>query len=136
MGKHKQKPTVELPTFEDRELIEDGVKVTFEYIGEGWCGDYNPEDSEDTPLLRFNVFAHESLKNPFSEESPVKDGYGYMLDSSYCTGMPINTPKEIIDMALRSIMDEICDDVRIGRSIKKKCEMLSWLKPSYFKMKA
>ena len=36
-------------------LEEDGIRVEWEDIGEGICGDYNPEDPDDIPLLRFSV---------------------------------------------------------------------------------
>jgi len=113
-------------------LIEDKVKVIFEDIGEGWNGDYNPDDPDDVSLYRFDVFAHESLKNEYAEDSMIEDGYGFMLDSSYCTQMPTNTPKPIMDMALKRIMEEVKDAVIDGYSIKKICEGLSWLSPSDF----
>ena len=111
------------------ELVEDNVKVVFEYIGEGYEGNYNQADPEDTKLLRFDVFAHESLNNPYAEHPTKDDGFGYMLDSSYCTHLPLNLPEDDINKALRVIMDEVKGEVIAGHSIKRICEHLSWLCP-------
>jgi len=35
------------------------VRVELEWIGEGYEGDYDPEDPEDVPLLRFTVYRRE-----------------------------------------------------------------------------
>ena len=35
------------------EYEEGGVRVCWEDIGEGICGDYDPDDPDDIPLLRF-----------------------------------------------------------------------------------
>jgi len=110
------------------ELIEDNVKVVFEYIGEGYDGG----DPEDTKLLRFDVFAHKSLNNPYSEDSIKDDGFGYMLDSSYCTHLPLNLPEDVINKALRVIMNEVKYEVIAGHPIKRICEHLSWLCPDDF----
>jgi hypothetical protein len=119
--------------FEDHVLIEGGVKVILEHIQEGWNGYYDPEDPEDEPLIRFNVFAHKKLMNPYAEYSYGDDKYHYMSDSSYCTQMPTNISKKMIDRALKVIMYEVKDAVIGGNSIKKTCERLSWLSPNDFK---
>ena len=110
------------------DLVEDNVRVVFEYIGEGYNGDYDPTDPEDKPLLRFDVFADVHLKNPYSED-PILGDFGYMLDSSYCTALPVEMPEDVINKALRVIMDEVKGEVIAGHSIKRICEHLSWLCP-------
>jgi len=97
------------------ELIDGDVKVEWSDIGEGLDGFYNPDDPDDVALLRFDV----SRWDHFDWE-PVDD-------ASYCTRVPVDTPKERLGELLRSIMDEVGDDVRAGISIKKKCEALSWI---------
>ena len=37
------------------ELIKDRVKVEWVELGEGWWGDYDPDDPMDEELLRFDV---------------------------------------------------------------------------------
>ena len=78
-------------------------------------GHHDPEDEE---LLRFDV----SRKN--GEEWEAID------DASYCTQMPVGTPKKILKKALQYIMVMIGSRASSGLSIKKLCEELSWLGPN------
>ena len=32
---------------DEMELVKDNIKVVLENIGEGLCGDYNPDDPDD-----------------------------------------------------------------------------------------
>jgi len=103
-------------------LIRNSVKVEFENIGEGRCGDYDPDDPDDVNLLRFSVYylCDEIAWVPVD-------------DASYCTQLPANTSREILEQATRRIMDEVEDAVRSGDSVKKMCEELSWMSPDWFK---
>ena len=104
------------------ELVRDNVKVEWVNLGEGWDGDYDPDDPEDTNLLRFDVSCRDSINDEWSE---VDDG-------SYCTQMPANTPSKILMLALVEIMDLIYNDIMsVGRS-KRICEKMSWLCPEDF----
>lgn len=96
-------------------LITENVKVEWVDLGEGIHGDYNPENPNDVPLLRFDVYRWEGF-----DWEPVDD-------ASYCTNIPVDTPEETLIGLLGVIMEEVGDDVRDGISIKKKCEGLSWL---------
>jgi hypothetical protein len=110
------------------ELIFDGkVKVTLEDIGEGYEGDYNPNDPTDVPLLRMDVMAHKSVENDYAEDGG--DDWKQMSDSSYCTFLPVNDA-ESAHAALKVIMDNVKEKVLAGQSIKKICERLSWLSPT------
>lgn len=98
------------------EYIKDNVKVSFEDIGEGINGFYNPDDPDDVALLRFDVY------------SLTSDGeWDAIDDASYCTNVPVSTDPEKVNQLLETIMCEVYDDVCAGISIKKKCEGLSWL---------
>jgi hypothetical protein len=108
----------------DIQLIENKVKVTLSWIGEGTDGDYDPDNMEDAPLLRFDVFAHKSLKNPYAED--VGRVWCYMLDSSYCTYLHAFN-KKTAKKAIKIIMSEVKDEVLAGHSIKRLCEGLSWM---------
>lgn len=106
-----------------RLIKNDIVAVEWEDIGEGWNGEYNPDDPKDTPLLRFYV---------------QKNNGGLWEDvegASYCTQMPADTNDQILVRALGSIIQEIYDAVVDNSSIKKACERLSWLCPDDFKNK-
>lgn len=105
--------------FKDREFYREffwsDFKVLWEYIGEGLSGDYNPEDEEDYPHLRFACY-----KRP---EDHVKGEFEWeqMEDASYCTCLPISTPKTILKLASDEIMKEL------NGCYKKPLEKLSWL---------
>jgi hypothetical protein len=102
-------------------LIKDRVKVEWSELGEGLCGDYNPDDPDDIELLRFDV-------------SELINGEWEMVDdASYCTQMPVSTtPKQRQD-SLKWIMSEVYDGIMGGYSIKKICEFLSWISPESLK---
>ena len=95
------------------------VKVEFEWIGEGWDGDYDEEDPDDTPLLRFSVYR--------------LDGHVWEAidDASYCTRMPATSDVELVMDAAQYVMDRIEYLVLNDYSIKKACEHLSWIHPDW-----
>lgn len=97
------------------ELIDGDVRVTWSELGEGYNGFYNPEDPEDNELLRFDVYRWDGI-----DWEPVDD-------ASYCTRVTVDTPPERQTELLRQIMDVVKDDVLAGISIKRKCELLSWI---------
>jgi hypothetical protein len=109
-------------------LEEDNVKVELSWIGEGWNGDYQADDPNDEPLLRFDISAHKSLNNPYAEPDNG-DGWEPILDASYCTQL-LACDKPIAIKALRHIMDVVKPEVLRGYSIKKVCERLSWISDS------
>lgn len=87
------------------------VTVQFENLGEGHCGDYNPDDPDDENLLRFTVYMD-------GEE---------VEDASYCTTIPANTDVIVVTKAAERILKEVYDPLQAGYSIKKLCETLSWI---------
>ena len=112
-------------SFKELDLIRDGKKVTWEYLGEGWSGDYNPDDPEDTQLLRFSCSQIVDIDTDDGDD--LTEGWQELPDSSYCTRMPINTPYSILAEAAARIMQEI-EDV----NYKKALEQLSYLCPEDF----
>lgn len=101
------------------ELIDGDLKVEFIDIGEGWCGDYNPDDSEDEELLRFYV-SRRGRKDADEEEWIDLD------DGSYCTAMPVSAPEDIQRRALDVLMREARDSLE-GGGFKKTMEWMSWI---------
>ncbi|MDE1821060.1 MAG: hypothetical protein KGJ23_08045 [Euryarchaeota archaeon] len=115
-------------------ISRDGqVKVEWEETGEGWQGDFDPDDPEDEELLRFYVY-----RKVGREWHPVEDG-------SYCTAMPVATSPAIRKRALVALMNELYDGARDGRvepgryevdgasGFKRRAEEMSWLCPNDFK---
>ena len=89
------------------------ITAVWEAIGEGWSGDYNPDDPNDTELLRFSVYL----------------GDEQMEDASYCTQMPVGTDEAILRRALELILD-----AAETPSPKRALEELSWVKPADFQV--
>ena len=58
------------------------MKVEWDYIGEGYNGEYDPSDPNDVQLLRFWVVDEEGDDVP---------------DCSYCTLLPADTAQDILD---------------------------------------
>ena len=97
------------------ELTKDKVRVELVELGEGKCGDYDPDDPDDIELLRFDV-------------SIFTDGEWQDIDdASYCTQLPTSATPEQKQSALEWIMNEVYDGALGGYSIKKICEVLSWI---------
>lgn len=92
-------------------LVRNHRKVTFSHIGEGWNGDYNPNDPDDTPLLRFDIY------------EMVNGEWEQMDDASYCTGLSVDADPETIREALEVVMNSTYDLERV----KREAERLSWL---------
>jgi hypothetical protein len=99
------------------------VMVSWEWLDEGECGDYDPDDPEDYPHLRFSVYKKGFSASDHLNPNPVEA----IDDSSYCTLMPIDTPKETLIKLAEYILNCVEDDVKNGNSIKKCCERLSWI---------
>jgi hypothetical protein len=100
------------------------VAVEWEYIGEGFSGEYDPDDGDDQELLRFSVL------------QATNQGFGHMEweqveMASYCTHVPADTSDELLVWGLAYIMERVYEDVVAGRSVKRTCEDLSWMNRSH-----
>ena len=125
--------------FEDFSLIsKDGrVKVVLEYIGEGNSGDYQPDDPDDKPLLRFSVYRRYYPGKPinpyFADDiTPVefKDalgGWRPVTDGSYCTLLTTSLPRRLVHKAARIILEAVQEDISCEYRCKRRMEELSWL---------
>ena len=131
-----------LITCGDLELIEGNVKVCLENIGEGACGSYDPEDPDDEPLLRFSVFGNRTaIEKELGRDAfdHAWEGFGCdeewvaLADASYCTNIPATLPEADLRALLALLMEEVKGPVCDGNSIKKLCERLSWISPSWLK---
>ena len=108
-------------------MHDDVIKVEFINIGEGYNGDYNPEDLEDAELLRFAVYIQRDCSD---DELDEDDGWVEVEDSSYCTCIQADTDKDKIYKAINVIFDEYKNHVthiRNDGSVKKLGESLSWI---------
>lgn len=112
------------------ELVRDNVKVAWEAIGEGLCGDYNPKDPDDVEFLRFYV-------------SVFRDGeWEEKENASYCTCFPVSSSQQEQMAGLMLLMDRFHEVLsgNIDASVKKLGEELSWISPdavqSYLKKRS
>jgi len=107
--------------FEEISVVsKDGlVKVTLDWLGEGNDGDYQENDPEDAPLLRYDVYR---LQKPGDEmdsfflddTSPVSDPNGEwrpVADGSYCTLLRADDPKDHLILAAQDILAAISGDI-------------------------
>lgn len=99
-------------TFAEISEKRGNLEAIWEWIGEGWDGDYDKDDPDDTPLLRFSV---------------MKDGE-QLDDASYCTRMPIDSPEWMLRRALEILLDVAESET----SPKRRFEELSWFEPADF----
>ena len=92
-----------------------GVRVTVEFIGEGLSGDWNPDDPNDQPLLRFSV------------EDGLSGEWEAVRRGSYCTQIPATTPRRLIIETAGYIWSKVAPFIWRREGIKQICEELSWL---------
>ena len=95
------------------------LRVSLDWEGEGLCGEYDPGDPGDVPLLRFVV----DIKNDEGEWEELED-------ASYCTCVSANAPLRVQEEIAQHILSEYADVVDAyppAVSVKKLGERLSWL---------
>ena len=101
---------------------DDVIRVEFVTLGEGYYGDYNPDNPDDEELIRFDVYA-KGLEG-FENEWEMVD------DASYCTSIPVDTPIEELEEKIEIIFKEyrnVAEHILQGGSVKKLGEALSWI---------
>ncbi len=102
------------------EKCDDLLKVELEHIGEGYQGDYDENDPEDAPLMRFTAY----VRDP---EDPDMD-WEVVEDSSYCTYLSANDPEEKLQAAVEILFKRFRDAITeypFEGSVKKLGEELS-----------
>jgi len=85
--------------------------VEFDYIDEGNSGDYNDDDPDDVPRLRFYCYRYE----------PIEEDY-WELGYSYCTMLTPLVSKAV----LHRYADMIADALDSG-SPKRRIEEITWI---------
>ena len=97
---------------------DDVIKVEFLNIGEGYNGDYNPQDPDDEPLIRFDV-------------SICEDGqWREVDDASYCTKLKVSEKLDVLEEKITAVFNryrDVVDHILAGGSVKKLGEELSWI---------
>ena len=104
--------------FETVELIKDNVLVEIDWLEDGLSGEYQADDPDDVPMLRFTVCSCPYVDTEFRHWDPVRN-------ASYVMQIPIDTPRAVLEKLAQKIMDKVFDEIQAGNSIKEICEKLS-----------
>jgi hypothetical protein len=114
------------------EAIDGDLKVVLEYIGEGLSGDYTG-DEDDVPLMRFYTSKKEYIENGQGIDHPDWN-WNEMEDGSFCTRVPVDTPKDILEKMTKAILEkmkeaigEYGEDGIFEYNIRRTSEECSWV---------
>jgi hypothetical protein len=122
--------------FEEIDVFsEDGlVKVNLEWIGEGISEDYNQDDPDDIPLLRYAVYRKFTKDCKNKAERLSSDFRGFNIgewmevdDSSYCTQLSALENRDLLIEAAQFILAYVQSGVRDFNHEKRLYELLSWV---------
>lgn len=130
-------------------MIRDDVKIELEDIGEGEDGDYDENDADDTPLLRFSCYVKGALRQEYLDKNKYglddqtppdypddallhPDGWVAVANASYCTRLPATLSAEDQARAEAVLMDKLYGPIT-GLSAKRPAEEASWIEPSWLK---
>jgi hypothetical protein len=122
--------------FEDVIVTSDDgiVRVVLEWNGEGICDEYDSDDPEDVPLIRYDIYRR-CTKDDDQHDVDTICGDGFyendewfpVEDGSYCTQIPATAPREQIVEAAKFILNYVEDSVRCFERKKRLYETLSWI---------
>lgn len=109
-----------------------GLRVELDFEGEGNSGDYDEDDPDDMPLMRFACAAR--VPHP---GNPDHGELVYLDETSYCTQVDDNAPWEVKLAIAATIFHEVKDKLAFaegtqvepawGQRAKRACEELSWI---------
>lgn len=90
--------------FETYSFTKGNHTITWEYIGEGLVGDYDPNSPNDVKLLRF-----------YYERDGNEIG-------SYCSGLSVDTIRPLLDVASEEILR-----LMAKHGTKRGLQLASWI---------
>lgn len=108
--------------------VDGRVKVEWTYIGEGVCGDYDPDDPNDIPLMRFDAYVNTNLVDLYTislDNDPDEEGWAMPQDSSYCTYVAESTDSDVLRAYAIMIAETLSDALDNG-TWKRSAEECSW----------
>lgn len=121
----------EYPDVELRMRAEnERIRVDLVDLGEGYNGDWDPNDPDDDRLLRFDVY----YKDPDDKDMDWTE----VDDASYCTNLTLGDPEDVLEKAVTAIFkryDDVATHIISGGSVKKMGEELSWISAEDFEEK-
>ena len=84
-------------------------------LARGFSGDYDPDDPDDVPLVRFSCLKREGKE------------FEAIDDTSYCTRIPIDTERDVLKHLAEVVMKELKRAIEGGGNPKKAMEYMSWV---------
>jgi len=106
------------PDIKGKRIVGGDYTIELEDIGEGRSGDWDPDDPEDEPLLRFSV-----------TQASSEDYFEQVDDGSYCTNLNaemIEQDPDLLRRALVILYDALYE--KIGKDgFKRTAEKMSWI---------
>lgn len=114
------------PSGAEEMLVDGSLAVAWVQLGEGWGGDYDPEDPNDEELLRFDALVR------------TANGWEDVEDGSYCTRTPVDTSPELRRQLLARLMEFLRDAIQFDENgaptpyaNRHVLEEASWIEPSW-----
>lgn len=116
------------PSVIDSAIIFDhDICIELENIGEGINGDYNPNDPNDTELLRLTLYSRNTDSDTLEWSEQIGE---YSLGLSTCTQIPTTCKREIVSDILHNVYDKIRYAIvhpDKSESLKHIVDAASWL---------
>ena len=109
------------------EETRGNLRISVEDIGEGWSGEYDEQNQDDSPLLRFEVLVRDSPHVETEDGFADEDGFAAAVDTSYCTAVTSNAQNEI---ALAKYLARQLAGITTGSELRQECQRLSWVSDS------
>ena len=106
------------------EIYDNLLKVEFANIGEGYNGDYNPNDPEDDELIRFYVYVNAN----YGKDLPYD--WEDVEDTSECTTIPADSNIDYLVKKATAVFNRFRKEINsypLEESYKKLGEELSWI---------
>jgi hypothetical protein len=104
--------------------IRGDVKVTLEHIDEGYDGEFDPDDTEDEPLLRFTIFVKDALRTKYAELGELSDpdleaSWADISNGCWCCQVSDNLSDAEKAVAAEMILDLVYDAVVATQGVKR-----------------
>ena len=116
----------------DYEAISGDVKVNFEYIGEGYSGEYDKDDPADMPLWRFYTQKREYVDDPDTGIDHPDWNWVEVNEGSYCTQLSLSTSKDVMEKLVK-ILAKRMEQAVIEDRVKREGEECSWIDETWIK---
>lgn len=101
------------------------VKVAWVNLGEGLCGDYDPNDPDDRHLLRFDTYIAETAAGRTNCEPSDQEGWLTANDGSYCTLVDAKTDQQTLKILAEKMAETLSVALDNG-SFSRAAQTLSW----------